>query len=748
MGKIAEENAEIFKYLDDQMGDFPNKREEWRRKYAGKLYTTEQENNIKAKGLEIVGIPMYRPIIRTIVSMLHSNNPTVTAIPEGDSSDADAFLWQAVFNHFTNLIRWVDQYYLVLQDQFIGGIGFAQVDFSKENMWGTTVKRINPARVRWDINYSDLLMDDCNMIAYYDIMTAKDAIVMTGKKFDRKLLDETDIFKFSSAYENIALFQRDATGQRDENRRVAYIQVDRKDYRDYERLLFFGEDNDTVEESHLVPKKKKEEWLDVKYDRDYGDLTNAYSYFYKYSKSGDYAKKQAERLASGNGKIESLSLKRVVRQISIGGLDLGEVIIPSEQYPIVPFTNEFVENGLPQGEIEFIDPLVQSLQNAFLTMLMNGRLQSASGWTVPEGSVPDIAQFVAQARTPGGIKITTPKTLGDATVVEPKQDQIQSLPTFWGDVVQMIIRIIEYSSSVDPAVQGVSNRSPETFSTANLMTQQSTAKLQPIALRNQSSIERVFEVARDFIMDNSKYDQVARYLEKNDEIVELMTADSIEHVNRNTIGVRRDNMTSFNVEIPINYRQDVPEIVQTENGPETKIRQIIINNLRNRESKVGVKIITSPMYETIQEQWKAVMLMVIQQAPQFASVLLYEILEMGNFPQAKRIRAQIDEVQRLTNELAQKDEIIKRLNIESLSYMDSLLRSRTAEKVAEITRQFAVKIAKIEADIEAQMKQPQVDLAAMKETVSGHLAEVEQYLNEQSGALVTNDRGVEDVTAK
>ena len=140
----AETNGALFAQYDQAQQPYFVDWDRRERKYRGNPYTDAQLKKIRKMGLENISIPVYKPIIDTIVHLLHSNKNSVTAVPmslsENDSNKA--YLIQALLTALFQIDRWPAIYERILVNQFVHGIGFALVDVDANSPFGCKLKYI------------------------------------------------------------------------------------------------------------------------------------------------------------------------------------------------------------------------------------------------------------------------------------------------------------------------------------------------------------------------------------------------------------------------------------------------------------------------------------------------------------------------------------------------------------------------------------------------------------------------------
>lgn len=700
MAGIAQTNADIFQELDRQNKDFQDNAARFRRKHYRSPYSDEMLKKIAQSGLEPIYINIIKPHVKTLVGMMYSNKNSVTAIPiNGDSKMA--FAAQAALTALFQYNQWPLTYRRVLTDQMISGIGFAMVDRDDSftpNPFGVKLKYMDFAKCRWSTNYSHPLMDDLDMFAYYDMMTIKSAIVRSGKPYSDKML--TDVTEQISSLPDVLSanplfdqsFKERRFGRMTENTIVPWFETYRKDYKNYQRLIYKKDGN--VIRSEMIPVGKSEGGKELQgYD-------NVMSYFYSEKDGGSYAKDKVEELKKV-GDLQALKLERVVKSVSVGGYSIGEYVLPTQHYPFVPFVYDMQEGGVPVGAVEDLESIYTALNQTVLLTLLNARLQCNFHIMAPTGSIKDMDAFELQWSKTGSVVEVDPVSVGGSQPMMPVPVYAQQLPSTFGDLTQMLIKMAEYSSSVSEALQGINTGEKPSGVALEQLQSYGGLKFRPHAETNQASLSRLGKVAFDFAKQLMPNDVIIRFKEEDDDFLESISITDDEKQDTGLLAQRvkdeksaiaqRVNMPGYNVEMPLNYRVQVGEDV------------VFVNDFKNSETDLDFRIVAAPSTESQRYNWQAVIGNMIRQFPEMTPVLGPEALKMLDYPNADKLFKKMDVLEQTRAQLRDALSQIEILKSEQVNLMQQNIRTKMSADVTKVTADYKMKLEKMLNDMKLEL---------------------------------------------
>ena len=107
------------------------------------------------------------------------------------------------------------------------------------------------------------------------------------------------------------------------------------------------------------------------------------------------------------------------------------------------------------GMIHFTRGMQEAMDKTIQLLLLNGMLQNNAGWTAPKGSISeaDRSKWSIHGANPMAVKEYTPVII-DNQVLRPERDVVPQLSNFYPMVMEMMKAGIEYSTGINPMIQG------------------------------------------------------------------------------------------------------------------------------------------------------------------------------------------------------------------------------------------------------------------------------------------------------
>lgn len=693
---IAASNAQAFFFYDQMNHQYLTDFERWRKKVFDNPYTDKQMAQISDNGLDTgTFVNAYARIIETWVAMMYSNKNGMTVIPS-NGNPKKAFLWQLILAAAQQINHLPLVYQRVLTDTVIGGIGFLMVDVDDSfnpNPLGFTYKYMDVAKCRWSNNYSHPLMDDLDEFIYFDTMTVKAAIVKSGLEFDKSMLEDItqQILNFPESLKStpsLSSLSQQSMGSQ-ENRLVPWIELYRKEYVGYVELLTHDDSKNNIVGRKLVQVDE--------YDKDASPAQNAMSYFISQKKSNEEASDIIEKYKK-IGDMKNLRLKRVVKQVSIGGLDVGGFTLPTSHFPFVPFKFKEIDNSNPIGIMKQIEGMGTTLNQAMLMKIIKAR-KLMPKWLAPNGAVniADKTKFAKEASDISSVIWFDPVSLGSSGgSATPELMAPASGADSLSEVMEFVINEMMQSTGVDEAMMGLSQGgTPMSGAAIGQLQSAGSLKLKMFADKLQVSMARVGKLSIDYCKSESKDDVVVRYFEGNEELLGYAAADDAEAMMQDPTAVAvRADAPGYNVEVPINKRVKF-------NGHE-----MMINDLRDTDVDLDVFVVGSPAVESSRRMQAAVMQDLIHQMPipQVGAALVEPLLKALDIPQAHQIAKKLDQTQSL---IAENEELKKKIEIansEQVRLMQQNIRAKDTAEVAKFKANLDGMLSELKAQVDEQMK--------------------------------------------
>lgn len=158
------------------------------------------------------------------------------------------------------------------------------------------------------------------------------------------------------------------------------------------------------------------------------------------------------------GEVIKSSVNYYVRETTI----IGKKIINIEIMPITLFpikTHYFEWGGKPYrsyGMIHFTKGMQEAMDKTIQMLILNAMLSNNAGWTAPKGSISDedATKWRIDGNNPMAIKEYIPRIYEGGVVLKPERDQIMPLGQHYPLIMDMMKQGIEYSTGINPMIQG------------------------------------------------------------------------------------------------------------------------------------------------------------------------------------------------------------------------------------------------------------------------------------------------------
>lgn len=180
------------------------------------------------------------------------------------------------------------------------------------------------------------------------------------------------------------------------------------------------------------------------------------------------------------------------------------------------------------GMVHFEKGKQKALDKAVATMILNGILTNNAGWKAPKGSIPeeDAEKWSLWGTNPLFLKQYIPIVMGGQTFV-PEREQVQQLSNFFPTLIELLIKSIEYSTNINPIVQGNPESKIEVFSTVQAMQNSAMERMGMTVTRINNAMEYVGNVITQMLIANIKPTENYMFFDEGGKLNEIQIATEI-----------------------------------------------------------------------------------------------------------------------------------------------------------------------------------------------------------------------------
>lgn len=686
--KIALSNSQVFSFRDSKTRVWHQKAAQYRKNVFSNPFSQTAQTEIRGYGLDPRAfLPVHDAVIDSWVGLMMSNKNSVTVIPKKDDPTR-SYLWQVIISDIMRKSHWLKVRRKILEDQASSGIGFALVDGCddfNDNIYGTVVKYMDYEDCRWDNTYSDPFMQDLDDFCYYTMMSVKSAIIRSGIEYDERMFGDLcsqatklpDSLKEAPSIRNAE--NRNTEGA-NENQLVPWIQVWSKEYKQYLNLIEYDKNKENIVSRYRV-------------EYDGGDVTDSImSYFINYL-DGDKDKAQfiTNEFKKNENSIKPLKEKRVIKNISIGGLGLASEVLPTKLYPFIPFKFKEIQGAAPIGLVERFDGLARAANQAFQLEFLTSKHNASKHYELPAG-VANKEQVKKEFSQIIGIVETTPQNTGTANPLSIREIPNSQNPSNLMSIVQFLINFIEKSSGIDDVISGTYSGTPPSGDAVEQLQKYGGLKFRPFAEDDQDAMCQVGRVLIDFAKANTKLNAVVRIFE-NDPLAQ----GQMSSVGGDMIMDHKDGKL---FEISINKRDG----------------EKIINDIHNTDEDVDVVIVAAPFTESQRRQAASGMALTMQQAPETSRYIIGDYLNLMEYPQAHSISQKLDNSKQLEAQVSSLNEQLTKSRKEIVNLMQQLLTSEKVKEVTKESQKFKSTMESLINEVDGALKNGKIDKAVADET--------------------------------
>lgn len=277
----------------------------------------------------------------------------------------------------------------------------------------------------------------------------------------------------------------------------------------------------------------KEDWTRWKIQvREYYDKVFTTMYYVP-NENGDIERMFAENLEEEerfllDGAIDAEQNIFVRKTLIIGDKIVEQSLLPITKFPIK--VKYFEWAGRPyrcKGVIHFIAGMQDAYDKTIQMFIKNGMLTNNAGYLAPVGSIPENLkkQWENEGNKPGVIKEFVLMPSADGKVYIPQREQIQPLSNFYPVMMEMFRTGMEYSTGINPIVQGNPNEGKvDVFSS---LQQYQNAAMQRISLALQhinEANEYIGNVVTEYLLAEIRPNEVYPFFDENDKLQEVSIA--------------------------------------------------------------------------------------------------------------------------------------------------------------------------------------------------------------------------------
>ena len=455
--------------------------------FFGNQWTQNQIYELGEKGMAPLVVNRTMPVIMQEVSMFTAQRPNFRALPREDMDVSKAGFWTDVFDYIWYISNGDSEFQQCIRDYFVMGLGYmcAYANPMADDGRGEVMIESVPV---WDV-YPD---PNCRKIDFSDARA-----ICVSRRID------VDTLLMMYPHKKRVIMRADSEMGPGADRPGGnpsivgqYLTPDEFDY----------------VSTYAGSAGRKLRTIDC-----YEKVLEPYVRVY-YMNNGATQELPAEMWSKGNDNnpnifVEYFYKTRVKLTQTLGDKTvLHEMILPTSQYPIVPFVLHHARTPFPIGDVAIIKGMQVEINKRRSIMIHNASLSGNSRFMAEEGAIKDEADFEARGARAGYLLKYR------KGYEKPEQMHPAPLPNAFIQLEGEAKQDLEYAVSVFAHMMGSSTDAPETYRALLALEEAGQKKIQHKAQHARHSLRVLGQVVLD----------LSQAVYQRPKLMRIIGADNIE----------------------------------------------------------------------------------------------------------------------------------------------------------------------------------------------------------------------------
>jgi len=461
---------------------------------TGTAFTQDQLTKIATGSNIPVTINYLHPIVNQKLAILTQTKPSFKAVSLDSRGKQFAYAIDKMVKSVMYSSQAVGEEEEAIKNMLLSGMGIniiEELDYYQFGRFNIEYSSIHPSMVILDINAKKRSLSD--MEGYF---IEKEITIETAKQKYTPILDainakrienEESILTFESFANSVDSYSR-GQGSIIEDMYSSKIVVTEYFSKKF-TTMYFIEDPDTSDIIRIFAENLEEE----------------------------------QQFVLG-GALDAENGMFVKRELFWGDYKVAEEIKSLKDFPIkVKF---FEWGGRPYkcyGMPHFLLGMQEAFDKAIQTMLINGMLVNNAGYISPQGGIsPEQKTFWETiGNKPGVVKEFVP-TIIDGQLLKPEREQIQGISNFYPTIMEMMKSGMEYSSGINPIVQGNAQEAKvDVFASLQQYQNAAMQRIQLAMSHINLANEQMGNIVIDYLLANLNTEQSYAFFDENNNLNEV-----------------------------------------------------------------------------------------------------------------------------------------------------------------------------------------------------------------------------------
>ena len=514
-------NQELFKRWRDARDSWDTEARKDIDFYLGNHFSSGESDELQSRNQADIPMDRVSPAVEKMKSFMTARPPVFTALPREDSDDKMAKVWQTMLGSVWEHSDGDTHVKQAIHDFSTVGIGYIYCYIDREADMGRGDVRfthINPFRVYVPPSSRDRWFSDADGVILSTILTGEQLV---------------------NLYPEIGPQMDEQTGEMIPGIVEELSNYSEEDYPDAQNKL-----------SRKVFTPAEISDIDYWRENKYQVLERFYKVkvpFYRLidAQSGEesilteeefaiVAEEYANDIEMGRLSYEVFMQTRVGVTTTCSEIVLDEYILNINQYPIIPFPNNWTETPYPRSDVSRAIPMQRLLNKLWSLALSHAQASAGLKLLVPVGSaINGVEQLERDWANPNAVIEV------DSSQGEPHYPAPTPLASEFYKLIQQCEFYIDFVFGIPELMHGVADKAPDTFKGTQQMialgSERSKAKLRDV----EHSIVKLGRVLYALCKQQYTYKKYFRTAQANNDLNEV-TVNFYDDVTQTIVDIQKD----------------------------------------------------------------------------------------------------------------------------------------------------------------------------------------------------------------
>jgi len=514
-------NQELFKRWRDSRDSWDTEARKDIDFYLGNHFSSGESDELQSRNQADIPMDRVSPAVEKMKSFMTARPPVFTALPREDSDDKMAKVWQTMLGSVWEHSDGDTHVKQAIHDFSTVGIGYIYCYIDREADMGRGDVRfthINPFRVYVPPSSRDRWFSDADGVILSTILTGEQLVNLYPEIGPQ--IDEETGEMVSGIVEELSNYsEEDYPDAQNKLSRKVFTPAEISD------IDYWRENKYQVLERFYKVKVPFYRLIDAQSGEE-SILTE--------EEFAIVAEEYANDIEMGRLSYEVFMQTRVGVTATCSEIVLDEYILNINQYPIIPFPNNWTETPYPRSDVSRAIPMQRLLNKLWSLALSHAQASAGLKLLVPVGSaINGVEQLERDWANPNAV-IEVDSSQGDPHYPAPTP-----LASEFYKLIQQCEFYIDFVFGIPELMHGVSDKAPDTFKGTQQMialgSERSKAKLRDV----EHSIVKLGRVLYALCKQQYTYKKYFRTAQANNDLNEV-TVNFYDDATQTILDIQKD----------------------------------------------------------------------------------------------------------------------------------------------------------------------------------------------------------------